>query len=138
MAQQFKPCGRNYGKTFDCYIESTRRPRYLQGGGDFNVTLRADDRPNGGSSRDPGSSQFWDIIALLGIAEMGPTNCRFTWRGPSTQSRLDCFLCSPELLAASPSAEVSALPRPLSDHTPICWSSMVGPAKPTYFKLNRS
>ena len=27
-------------------------------GGDFNVTLRADDRPNGGGGRDPGSSQF--------------------------------------------------------------------------------
>ena len=107
-------------------------------GGDFNVTLRADNRPNGGGGRDPGSSQFWDIIALLSMAEMGPANCQFTWRGPTTQSRLDCFLCSPEWLAAFPLVEVSALSRPLSDHTLICWSSMVGLAKPTYFKLNRS
>ena len=27
-------------------------------GGDFNVTLRTGDRPNGGGGRDPGSSQF--------------------------------------------------------------------------------
>ena len=107
-------------------------------GSDFNVHLRADDRPNGGGGRDPGSSQFLDVIALLGMAEMGPADCQFTWRGPTSQSPLDRFLCSSELLAAFPLAEVSALPRPLSDHTPICWSSMVGSAKPTYFKLNRS
>ena len=53
-------------------------------GGDFNVTLRADDRPNGGGGRDPGSSQFWDVIALVGMAEMGPVDCRFTWRGPTS------------------------------------------------------
>ena len=72
------------------------------------------------------------------MAEMGLADCQFTWRGPTSQSRLDRFLCSPELLAAFPLAEVSALHRPLSDHTPICWSSMVGSPKPIYFQLNRS
>ena len=46
------------------------------------------------------SCQFWDVLALLGMAEMGPADCRFTWRGPTSQSRLDRFLCSSELLAA--------------------------------------
>ena len=79
-------------------------------GGDFNVTLRANDRPNGGGGRDPGSSQLREVLDLLSLAEMGPLDRRFTWSGPSSQSRLDRFLCSVELLAAFPLAEVSALP----------------------------
>ena len=42
------------------------------------------------------------------------------------------------MLAAYPLAEVSALPRPLSDHTPITWSARAGDARPTYFKMDRS
>ena len=107
-------------------------------GGDFNVTLAASDRPNDGGGQDPGSSQFWEVIVVLGMAEIGPSDRRFTWKGPTTQSRLDRFLCSTELLAAFPLAKVSALPRPLSDHTPIVWAARVGSTKPTYFKLDRS
>ena len=107
-------------------------------GGDFNVTLRASDRPNGGGGRDPGSAQFRDLIDTLSLAEMGPLDRRFTWSGSSSQSRLDCFLCSVEMLAAYPLAKVSALPRPLSDHTPITWSAKGGDARPTYFKMDRS
>ena len=88
-------------------------------GGYFNVTLRANDRPNGGGGRDPGSAQFRELIDSLSLAEMGPLDWCFTWRGQSSQSRLDHFLCSMEMLAAYPLAEVYALPRPLSDHTPI-------------------
>ena len=62
----------------------------------------------------------------------------FTWRGPATQSWLDRFLCSNELLVAFPLAEVSTLSRPLSYHTPILWVTQVGDAKSTYFKLDRS
>ena len=79
-------------------------------GGDFNITLRANDRPNGGGGRDPGSSQFQEELDLLSLAEMGPLDHRFTWSGPSSQLRLDRFLCSVELLAAFPLVEVSALP----------------------------
>ena len=107
-------------------------------GGDFNVTLMASDRPNDEGGRDSGSRQFRDIITELGMAEMRPSDRRFTWKGPTTQSRLDRFLCSTDLLIAYPLAEVSALPRPLSDHTPIMWTARAGPAKPTYFKLDRS
>ena len=107
-------------------------------GGDLNVTLQANDRPIGGGGRDQGSRQLREVIASLGLAEMGPSDRRFTWRGPATQSRLDRFLCSNELLAAFPLAEVSTLPRPLSDHTPILWVTQVGNAKPTYFKLDKS
>ena len=107
-------------------------------GRDFNVTLQANDRPNGGGGWDPGSRQLREVIASLGLAETGPSDRRFTWRGPATQSRLDRFLCSIELLAAFPLAEVSTLPRPLSDHSPILWVTQVGDAKPSYFKLDRS
>ena len=78
------------------------------------------------------------MLDLLGLVEMGPLDRQFTWGGPSSQSRLDRFLCSGELLAMFPFAEVSALPRPLSDHTPIIWSVKVGGFKPTSFKMNRS
>ena len=53
-------------------------------GGDFNVTLRASDRPNGGGGRDPGSAQFRDLIDTLSLAEMGPLDRRSTWSGPSS------------------------------------------------------
>ena len=69
---------------------------------------------------------------------MGPSDRRFTWRGPTSQSRLDRFLCSIELLDRFPLAEVISLPRPLSDHTPISWSTQAGPSRPTYFKIDRS
>ena len=107
-------------------------------GGDFNVTLRANDRPNGGGGRDPGSAQFWELIDSLSLAEMGPLDRHYTWSGQSSQSRLDRFLCSVEMLAGYPLTEVSALPRPLSDHTPITWSAKAGDARPTYFKMDRS
>ena len=107
-------------------------------GGDFNVTLRTNDRPNDGGGRDPSSAQFRELIDSLSLAEMGPLDWRFTWRGQSSQSRLDRFLCSVEMMAAYPLAEVSALPRPLSDHTPITWSAKAGDARPTYFKMDRS
>ena len=107
-------------------------------GGDFNVTIMATGRSNGGGGRDPGSRQFREVITSLGMTEMGPSDRRFTWRGPTSQSRLDRFLCTTELLDAFPLAEVTSLPRPLSDHTPICWTSQVGEAKATYFKMDRS
>ena len=49
-------------------------------GGDLNVTLQANDRPNGGGGRDPRSRQLREVIASLGL-EMGPWDWRFTWRG---------------------------------------------------------
>ena len=107
-------------------------------GGDYRVTLASDDRPNGAGGRDPGSAQFWEVLAQLGLTEMGPQDRRFTWRGPTSQSRLDRFLCSIELLARFPLAEVTSLPRPLSDHTPILRSTQLGPGRPTYFKMDRS
>ena len=107
-------------------------------GGDFNVTLAAADRPNGAGGRDPGSAQFREVLAQLGLAEMGPSDRRFTWRGSTSQLRLDRFLCSFELLDQFPLAEVTSLPRPLSDHTPISWSTQTGPNRPTYFKMDRS
>ena len=107
-------------------------------GGDFNVTLVADDRPNGEGGRDPGSGQFREVLAQLGLAEMGPSNRRFTWRSQIAQSRLDRFLCSTKLLALVQLAEVISLPRPLSDHMHISWSAKVGPCRPTYFKMDWS
>ena len=42
------------------------------------------------------------------------------------------------MLAAFPLAEVFALLRPLSDHTPITWSAKARDCRPTYFKMDRS
>ena len=100
--------------------------------------LRANDGPNGGGGRDPGSSQFREVLDLLSLAEMGPLNRRFTCSKHSSQSRLDRFLCYVELLATFPLAEVSALHRTLSNHTPIICSAKMGAARPTYFKMDRS
>ena len=107
-------------------------------GGDFNVTLAVADRPNGAGGRDPRSAEFREVLAQLGLVELGPSDRRFTWRGPTSQSRLDRFLCSIELLDRFPLVEVISLPRPLSHHTPISWSTQAGPSRPTYFKMDRS
>ena len=92
-------------------------------GGDLNVTITPEDRPYGGC--DPGSAQFRDVLNQCGHQEMGPTDRRYTQRGPTTQSRLDRFLCSIELMGSFPLALVTALPRPLSDHSPSCGIQML-------------
>ena len=46
-------------------------------GGDYNMTLAADDRSNGVGGRDPGSAQFQEVLAQLGLAEMGPSDRSF-------------------------------------------------------------
>ena len=50
-------------------------------GGDFNVTLATTDRPNDTGGRDQGSARFREVLAQLGLGEMGPSDRRFTWRG---------------------------------------------------------
>ena len=107
-------------------------------GGDFNVTLDAEDRPNDMGGSDPGLARFREVLAQLGLGELGPANRRFTWRGPTSQSRINRFLYSPELSDIYALAEVTSLPRPLSDHTPLLWTSQVGSAQSTYFKMDRS
>ena len=84
------------------------------------------------------SAQFRDVLNQCGLQEMGPTDRRYTWRGPTTHSRSYCFLCSIELMESFPLALVIALPRPLSDHSPLIWNSNVETVKPPYFKLDRS
>ena len=69
---------------------------------------------------------------------MRPTDLRFTWRDPTTQSRLDRFLFSLELMERFPLALATALPWPLSNHTPLMWNSNVETEKPPHFKLDRS
>ena len=107
-------------------------------GGDFNVTLEAEDHLNGMGSKHPGSVQFRETLLRLCLIEMGPSDCRFTWRGPPSQSQIDRFLCSPSLADAFPLAEVSSLRHPLSDHSPLVWVAHGGIARPTYFKMDRS
>ena len=107
-------------------------------GGDHNVTLAASDRLNGVGGCDPRSAQFREVLAQQGPTKIGPSDRRFTWKGPTSQSRLDHYLCSIELLTSFLLADVTSLPRPLSDHTPILWSTHVGPGRPTYSKMDCS
>ncbi|XP_078445744.1 uncharacterized protein LOC144714826 [Wolffia australiana] len=110
-------------------------------GGDFNVTLGTNDRPNGGGGRDQGSEEFWAFLVAAGLQEMGPIDCCFTWRSSyraASKSRLDRFLCSVELMERFPGADVRALSRPISDHIPIMWQSHEGHGRTTYFKIDKS
>ena len=79
-------------------------------GGDFNVTLAAEDWLNDEGSLDPGSARFREVLAQLGLGKLGPTDQRFTWRGPTSQSRIDRFVYSPELSDIYTLAEVTSLP----------------------------
>ena len=110
-------------------------------GGDFNVTLVANDRPDGTGGRDQGSEEFWEFLARAALQEMGPQDCNYTWHseaGPSYRSRLDRFLCSVELMERFTEADVVALPRPISDHCPILWQTHEGQGRTTYFKMDKS
>ena len=107
-------------------------------GGDFNVMLADADQPNNTEGRDQGSVRSREVLAQLGLGEMGPFDRRFTWRGPMSQSRIDRFLSSTEILNIHALAEVTSLPRPLSNHTPLIWASQVGLVRTTYFKVDRS
>ena len=69
---------------------------------------------------------------------MGPSHRTFTWRSPTSQSRLNRFLCLTELITLSSLAEVPSLPRPLFDQTPIFWLTQVGSDRSTYFKMDWS
>ena len=102
------------------------------------MTLTPEDRPKDMGGQDPRSAHFRETLAHLGLGEMGPADQRFTWHGPTMQSRIDHFLYSPELCDIYAQAEVTSLPRPLSDHTPILWASQMGATRPTYFKMDRS
>ena len=102
------------------------------------MTLDVEDWPNDMSSLDPGSACFKEVLAQLSLGELGPADQRFTWRGPTSQSRIDRLLYSPELSDIYALAEVPSLPRPLSNHTPLLWASQVGLARPTYFKMDHS
>ena len=107
-------------------------------GGDFNVTLAAVDWPNDTGGRDQGSARYREVLAQLGLGEMGPSDRRFIWRGLRSQSRIDLFLYSPELLDIHALAKVTSLSWPLSDHTPLLKKSQVGLVRPTYFRMDRS
>ena len=109
-------------------------------GGDFNMTLVADDRPDGAGGRDQGSEEFWNFLARAALQDMGPQDCNYTWcseAGPSYRSRLDRFLCSVELLERFPETDVLALPRPISDHCLIIWQTHEGHDRTTYFKMDK-
>ena len=110
-------------------------------GGDFNVTLVADDRPDGTGGRDHGSEEFWEFLARAALQEMGPQDCNYTWRseaGPSYRSCLDRFLCLVELMERFSEADVLALPRPISDHCLIIWQTHEGHGRTTYLKMDKS
>ena len=133
VAQRRGELGKDISQLCSMFIEV---PVLIRG--DLNVTIAPEDRPNDRGGCDPGSAQFMDVLNQCGLQEMGPTDRRYTWRGPTTQSCLDRFLCSIELMESFSLALVNALPRPLSDHSPLMWNSNVETVKPPYFKLDRS
>ena len=110
-------------------------------GGDFNVTLKARDRPNDMGGQGPDSEKFWAFITGAALIEMGPMDCMYTWRSMTSRnmrSRLDKFLGLVELAEHFPLTDVRSLPWPLSDHTPLVWTDNEGFGRSTYFKLDRS
>ena len=43
--------------------------------GDFNVTLKAKDKPNDMGGRNPNSDNFWVLISEVTLIEMGLVDC---------------------------------------------------------------
>lgn len=107
--------------------------------GDFNVVRRPDERFN--SIFCPRTAKdFNNFILDSGLIDLKMGGFRYTCcRSEGIKlSKLDRFLISPDFLGIAPKTFVTALPRELSDHSPILLSTNSPDFGPPPFKLFNS
>lgn len=105
--------------------------------GDFNLVRSANEKSNG-LVHAPLVSAFNEAILALGVDELPLLGRRFTWTNGQPDpimSRLDRVFVNNSLNTVFPSACLTALPRPTSDHTPILASLSTSIPKSSVFRF---
>jgi exonuclease III len=90
-------------------------------GGDFNLCRCAADKSNGKINQRLADC-FNNWINRCGLVELSPSNRNFVWSNNQVNpvlARLDRIFASTEWECDYPLARVSALPKGISDHTPL-------------------
>ena len=94
-------------------------------GGDYNI-IRSSDEKNKPSPLPRYSKTFNSIIDSYDILDLGMSGGKFTWsnnQSPPTLERLDRILISKSWEDNFPSAMVFKLPREVSDHSPLIFTT---------------
>jgi len=89
--------------------------------GDFNLVRCAADK-NNGQINVPLTNAFNDAIHQLNLSEIDLSDRLFTWSNKQPNpilARLDRAFSNNDLNLAFPLTNLSSLPRPTSDHTPL-------------------
>lgn len=108
-------------------------------GGDFNITRFANER-DGRLVHQRSMEDFNNVIRDLHLLDPPISGRRFTWtndRTPPSSAKLDRFLVSPEWEDKFPLSLAQALPRPLSDHTPIMFDTKKISSKEKPFRFEK-
>ncbi|KAL4195209.1 hypothetical protein AMTRI_Chr05g72220 [Amborella trichopoda] len=121
------------------YIAALSHPTWCLGG-DFNITRWSHER-NTSSRVSQSMLDFSDFISKTNLLDIPLQGNRFTWSSPSSQpslSKLGRFLLNPEWEEEFLGSHAMALPKLVSDHSPILLSTLPlyrGP-KPFRFELS--
>lgn len=93
--------------------------------GDFNVTIKPEDRTNNQNTWRE-SLHFGSLISNLGLLNIAMEGRQFTWSNEQHNphmARLDRFLISGEWNTVFPNSVQRALPNTSSDHCPILFTA---------------
>jgi len=125
------------------FLEGIRDTKALVSGawillGDFNLVRCAADKSNG--SFNPNlADAFNQTIQDIVVSEVDLSDRRFTWTNNQAfpiLAKLDRVFTNAPLDLALPMANLSSLPRPTSDHTPLLLSLASDIPKPDSFRLD--
>ncbi|KAG0480185.1 hypothetical protein HPP92_011043 [Vanilla planifolia] len=92
-------------------------------GGDFNVTLRADEQSGTARFDSRAANDFQSLLFETNLHIPPTTGSPFSWmgkcRGRIRLKKLDYFLCNDRWLDVFPNGKIETLPRTTSDHAPL-------------------
>ncbi|KAK8693732.1 hypothetical protein V6N13_071302 [Hibiscus sabdariffa] len=126
---------KSFFEELNSIIDEVKVPVIL--GGDFNAIVNSDERL-GDVENLTSMDSFSDFIQRNNLVNLPLSGASFNWfRGKNciAANRLDIFLVSPEVLLWFPNIVQSALPRSLSDHSPIVLKDGIILGGPDPFKL---
>ncbi|XP_055960992.1 uncharacterized protein LOC130015249 [Mercurialis annua] len=90
--------------------------------GDFNEILKPEERVNC-VDFSPSMLELADFVNNLELLDLHLQGRYFTWQNSISKSRIDRCMISADMGMSWPDMTLTALPRGLSDHVPICFKS---------------
>lgn len=103
----------------------------------FNLVRCAEDK-NNRQFNAPLATAFNETLQDLNMSEINLLDRLYTWSNKQTfpiLARLDRVFTNNELNSAFPLTQLSSLPKPTSDHTPLLLSLSTNLPKPNHFSL---